>query len=97
MANFQDPWAKHHAWRNHALFTRRARIGTMFPGLGIATVAFAAYLGYEYVTAPKETHHHGHSAEGHEWIAAESSNRPRAKVEINETGRTRWPSCEITF
>ncbi|KAF9093842.1 hypothetical protein BGX29_009787 [Mortierella sp. GBA35] len=58
MAYFQDPWAKHHAWRNHALFTRRARIGTMFPGLGIATVAFAAYLGYEYVTAPKETHHH---------------------------------------
>ncbi|KAF8945147.1 hypothetical protein BGZ47_003188 [Haplosporangium gracile] len=64
MANFQDPWAKHHAWRNHALFTRRARIATMFPGLGIATVAFAAYLGYEYVTAPKDTHHHGHS-EGH--------------------------------
>ncbi|KAF9568835.1 DNA topoisomerase 6 subunit A [Mortierella alpina] len=54
-----DPWAKHHAWRQHALFTRSARIGTMFPGLGIATVAFAAYLGYEYVTAPKAEAHHG--------------------------------------
>ncbi|KAI9242759.1 MAG: hypothetical protein BYD32DRAFT_361804, partial [Podila humilis] len=54
---FQDPWAKHHAWRQHALFTRSARIRTMFPGLGIASVAFAAYLGYEYVTAPKDAHH----------------------------------------
>ncbi|KAG0205265.1 endodeoxyribonuclease [Mortierella sp. GBA30] len=54
-----DPWAKHHAWRQHALFTRSARIGTMFPGLGIATVAFAAYLGYEYITAPKADAHHG--------------------------------------
>ncbi|KAF9934228.1 hypothetical protein FBU30_002921 [Linnemannia zychae] len=63
MANFQDPWGKYHAWRNSAMFTRRARIATMFPGLGYATVAFAAYLGYEYVTAPKDSHH-GH-AEGH--------------------------------
>ncbi|KAI8355390.1 hypothetical protein B0O80DRAFT_371326, partial [Mortierella sp. GBAus27b] len=55
---FQDPWAKHHAWRNSELFTRSARIKTMFPGLGIATVAFAVYLGYEYVTAPKEQHAH---------------------------------------
>ncbi|KAF9332675.1 endodeoxyribonuclease [Podila minutissima] len=57
----EDPWAKHHAWRQHALFTRSARIRTMFPGLGIASVAFAAYLGYEYVTAPKDAHH----GEGH--------------------------------
>ncbi|KAG0025581.1 endodeoxyribonuclease [Podila clonocystis] len=56
-----DPWAKHHAWRQHALFTRSARIRTMFPGLGIASVAFAVYLGYEYVTAPKDAHH----GEGH--------------------------------
>ncbi|KAG0039704.1 endodeoxyribonuclease [Podila clonocystis] len=59
--NLADPWAKHHAWRQHALFTRSARIRTMFPGLGIASVAFAAYLGYEYVTAPKDAHH----GEGH--------------------------------
>ncbi|KAG0052059.1 endodeoxyribonuclease [Gryganskiella cystojenkinii] len=59
-----DPWAKHHAWRNHALFTRSTRIGTMFPGLGIATVAFAAYLGYEYVTAPKADAH-AHHGEAH--------------------------------
>ncbi|KAF8928613.1 hypothetical protein BGZ58_009536 [Dissophora ornata] len=58
MANFEDPWAKRHAWRNQTLFTRSARIRTMFPGLGIATVAFAAYLGYEYVTAPKADAHH---------------------------------------
>ncbi|KAF9113503.1 hypothetical protein BGX27_001457 [Mortierella sp. AM989] len=60
MANFEDPWAKRNAWRNSALFTRSARIRTMFPGLGIATVAFTAYLGYEYITAPKvDAHHHG--------------------------------------
>ncbi|KAK3815020.1 MAG: Spo11/DNA topoisomerase VI subunit A [Benniella sp.] len=61
-----DPWAKHHAWRNSELFTRSARIRTMFPGLGIATVAFAAYLGYEYITAPKaDTHHHDHGKDHH--------------------------------
>jgi NADH dehydrogenase (ubiquinone) 1 beta subcomplex subunit 3 len=38
----------------------------MFPGLGIATVAFAAYLGYEYITAPKaDTHHHEHGKDHH--------------------------------
>ncbi|KAF9586769.1 hypothetical protein BGW38_000020 [Lunasporangiospora selenospora] len=66
MANFQDPWAKYHAWRHSALFTRASRIGSMFPGLGIATVAFTAYLGYEYATAPKADAHHGdHKSEGH--------------------------------
>ncbi|KAI1320800.1 endodeoxyribonuclease [Mortierella claussenii] len=54
-----NPWAKHHAWRNSTLFTRSARIRSMFPGLGIASVAFAAYLGYEYITAPKADAHHG--------------------------------------
>ncbi|KAG0369417.1 Spo11/DNA topoisomerase VI subunit A [Gamsiella multidivaricata] len=65
MANFEDPWAKRNAWRNSGLFTRSARIRTMFPGLGIATVAFAAYLGYEYVTAPKADAHHHHHGESH--------------------------------
>ncbi|RUP47520.1 NADH-ubiquinone oxidoreductase B12 subunit family-domain-containing protein [Jimgerdemannia flammicorona] len=47
-----DPWARREAWRKHAIFSNRTIFRNMFPGLGIATVAFAAYLGVEYVTTP---------------------------------------------
>ncbi|PQE13080.1 NADh-ubiquinone oxidoreductase b12 subunit family protein [Rutstroemia sp. NJR-2017a BBW] len=47
-----DPWAK----------ARFNRFKNSFPGLGIATVAFAAYCGYEYLFLSDD--HHGHS-EGH--------------------------------
>ncbi|KAG0227041.1 hypothetical protein BGW41_003998 [Actinomortierella wolfii] len=56
----QDPWHKRHAWRTeHALFTRAARIKSMFPGFTWGATAFAVYLGYEYLTAPKAEAHHG--------------------------------------
>ncbi|RDL39352.1 uncharacterized protein BP5553_03692 [Venustampulla echinocandica] len=44
-----DPWARREAWRYSGPFTRWNRFRGSFPGLGIATVAFAAYCGYEYM------------------------------------------------
>ncbi|KAF8844389.1 hypothetical protein BDN67DRAFT_771190 [Paxillus ammoniavirescens] len=47
MANpplFRDPWAKREAWRKHPVFSNRAMFSSMFPGFGIAVVAFTAYV-----------------------------------------------------
>jgi len=55
-----DPWARREAWRYSGPFaanTRRWK-GT-FPGLGIATGAFALYLAYDMFVAEKE-HGEGH-------------------------------------
>ncbi|KAG1767001.1 NADH-ubiquinone oxidoreductase B12 subunit family-domain-containing protein [Suillus occidentalis] len=41
---FRDPWAKREAWRKHPVFANRAMFSSMFPGLGIALVAFTAYV-----------------------------------------------------
>ena len=38
-----NPWAKRDAWRYQGQFTRFNRFKNAFPGLGIATVAFALY------------------------------------------------------
>ncbi|KAJ3125941.1 hypothetical protein HK098_008021 [Nowakowskiella sp. JEL0407] len=43
-----DPWAKRELWRSHPFFSVRNRMMNVFPGLGIATVAFGIFLGYEY-------------------------------------------------
>ena len=50
------------AWRYTGPFTRFNRFKGSFPGLGLATVAFAGYLVYEQVFL--EDHSHGHG-EGH--------------------------------
>ena len=47
------------AWRYTGPFTRIARFRGMFPGFGIASVAFGIYLGYEYLFL-KDEHGHGH-------------------------------------
>ncbi|KAI1393910.1 NADH-ubiquinone oxidoreductase B12 subunit family-domain-containing protein [Hypoxylon trugodes] len=52
---------KQEAWRYTGQFSRWNRFKNGFPGLGIATVAFAVYLGYEHFFL-KDDHHHG---EGH--------------------------------
>lgn len=52
------------AWRYSGPFTRFQRFRGAFPGLGIATVAFAGYLAYEQAFL-KDDHGHGHG-EGHE-------------------------------
>ena len=50
------------AWRYTGQFTRWNRFKGSFPGLGIATVAFAAYCGYEYMFLNDD---HGHGEGGH--------------------------------
>ncbi|KAH7360860.1 NADH-ubiquinone oxidoreductase B12 subunit family protein [Rhexocercosporidium sp. MPI-PUGE-AT-0058] len=60
-----DPWARAEAWRYSGPFTRFNRFKGSFPGLGIATVAFAAYCGYEYLFL-NDGHGHGEAhGEGH--------------------------------
>ncbi|KAF1915637.1 hypothetical protein BDU57DRAFT_518708 [Ampelomyces quisqualis] len=43
-----DPWARREQWRYTGPFTRFQRFKGAFPGLGIATVAFSAYLAAEH-------------------------------------------------
>ncbi|RKU40927.1 hypothetical protein DL546_002037 [Coniochaeta pulveracea] len=52
-----DPWERAEAWRYTGQFSRWNRFKGAFPGLGIATVAFAGYCAYEYLFM-KEDHHH---------------------------------------
>ncbi|KAL0637032.1 hypothetical protein Q9L58_004014 [Maublancomyces gigas] len=56
-----DPWAKMEcdsdAWRYSGPFTRFNRFKGAFPGLGIATVAFAGYCAYEAMFM-SDTHAH---------------------------------------
>ncbi|KAH7386634.1 hypothetical protein DE146DRAFT_620537 [Phaeosphaeria sp. MPI-PUGE-AT-0046c] len=43
-----DPWARYEQWRYTGPFSRFQRFKGSFPGLGIATVAFGAYLAAEH-------------------------------------------------
>jgi len=49
------------AWRYTGPFSRWNRFKGSFPGLGIATVAFAGYLAYEAVFL-NDPHAHGDAA-----------------------------------
>ncbi|KAH6984879.1 NADH-ubiquinone oxidoreductase B12 subunit family-domain-containing protein [Ilyonectria sp. MPI-CAGE-AT-0026] len=53
-----DPWERNEAWRYTGTFSRWNRFKNAFPGLGIASVAFAGYCGYEYFFL-EDDHHHG--------------------------------------
>lgn len=59
---FRDPWVKAEAWRKNPVFTNRVMLRNMFPGFGIAVVAFAAYVVVDnmYLSAAKspDPHHH---------------------------------------
>ncbi|PVH20945.1 hypothetical protein CXQ85_004461 [Candidozyma haemuli] len=53
-----NPWAKRDAWRYEGQFSRINRFKSAFPGLGIATVAFSAYLVYDKLIKKPEAGHH---------------------------------------
>jgi NADH dehydrogenase (ubiquinone) 1 beta subcomplex subunit 3 len=60
---FRDPWAKREAWRQSPLFSKTTVLGNMFPGFGIAVVAFTAYVIADNVyqkssKKPDDSHHH---------------------------------------
>ncbi|CAI6333936.1 unnamed protein product [Periconia digitata] len=58
-----DPWERNEQWRYTGPFSRWNRFKGSFPGLGIATVAFAGYCVAEQLFFPEE--HHGHDDGGH--------------------------------
>ncbi|KAI1173755.1 NADH-ubiquinone oxidoreductase B12 subunit family-domain-containing protein [Nemania sp. FL0916] len=60
-----DPWERAEAWRYTGPFSRWQRFSRAFPGLGIATVAFAVYLGYEQYFLQDEHHGDAHGEEHH--------------------------------
>ncbi|KAI1375898.1 NADH-ubiquinone oxidoreductase B12 subunit family-domain-containing protein [Hypoxylon crocopeplum] len=60
-----DPWERMESWRYTGQFSRFNRFKNAFPGLGIATVAFAAYLGYEHFFLKDEHHGESHGEEHH--------------------------------
>jgi len=59
-----DPWRKREAWRKTPeYFSKRAMFRQMFPGFGIALVAFTGYVIFDnmYTRAhAKDDHHHHH-------------------------------------
>ncbi|KAI0684730.1 NADH dehydrogenase 1 beta subcomplex subunit 3 [Cytidiella melzeri] len=55
---FRNPWAKRDAWRKHPVFTQRAMFSKMFPGFGVAVVAFTAYVAAETMLFPEKKQHH---------------------------------------
>ncbi|KAJ7647292.1 NADH dehydrogenase 1 beta subcomplex subunit 3 [Roridomyces roridus] len=58
---YRDPWAKREAWRKHPVFSNRAMFANLFPGFGIAVVAFSAYVLADNIFLSKrsqEVSHH---------------------------------------
>jgi len=53
-----DPWAKREAWRHSPEFSKIRQVSRMFPGFGLAVVAFGAYLAYEKLAG--DANEHGH-------------------------------------
>lgn len=51
-------------WRYNGPFSRFNRFKGLFPGLGVATVAFAGYCAYEHFFL-NDHHGHGEHGEGH--------------------------------
>ncbi|KAL2793831.1 NADH-ubiquinone oxidoreductase B12 subunit family-domain-containing protein [Aspergillus germanicus] len=54
----RSPWTRYEAWRYNGPFSRFNRFKRIFPGFGIASVAFAGYCAYEAAFL-KDDHHHG--------------------------------------
>ncbi|KAF9012362.1 NADH dehydrogenase 1 beta subcomplex subunit 3 [Cyathus striatus] len=58
---FRDSWAKNEAWRKSPVFARRTMFRNMFPGFGIAVVAFTVYVAADnfiFSTGKQEAPHH---------------------------------------
>ncbi|EFI28207.1 hypothetical protein CC1G_14232 [Coprinopsis cinerea okayama7 len=58
---YRDPWAKREAWRKSPVFSNRVMFRSLFPGFGIAVVAFTAYVAvdnYVLSKSPESSHHH---------------------------------------
>jgi len=60
----RDPWRKREAWRKTPeYFSKTAMFRQMFPGFGIALVAFTGYVIFDNMytkTHAKDDHHQHH-------------------------------------
>merc|ERR1712230_281185 len=61
---YRDPWAKREAWRKHPVFSNRAMFSNLFPGLGIAIVAFGAYVLVDNLIHPEPAQGQGRGEDG---------------------------------
>lgn len=55
---YRNPWAKADTWRKHPVFAQRAMFSRMFPGFGIAVVAFTTYVVVDNMFLQTEEKHH---------------------------------------
>ncbi|KAK9899122.1 hypothetical protein P389DRAFT_141237, partial [Cystobasidium minutum MCA 4210] len=76
-----DPWAKREAWRKHPIFSNRAMFSNLFPGFGIALVAFTAYVVVDQLVHPS-------NVEQLKQQAKEAAERPTI-VELLKGGKTK--------
>lgn len=55
---YRDPWAKREAWRKHPMFSNASYLRQLFPGFGIAVVAFTGYVLWDNwrISAAKKHH-----------------------------------------
>ncbi|KAG0151162.1 hypothetical protein CROQUDRAFT_651362 [Cronartium quercuum f. sp. fusiforme G11] len=51
-AMYRDPWQQREAWRRHPIFSRREQFKNLFPGFGIALVAFSGYVVWDKLSSP---------------------------------------------
>merc|ERR1719354_235818 len=67
-----DPWAKRDNWRYHEFFSVKNRLKAAFPGLGIAAVLLAIYIGldqYSLAYGPQSVE----KKEWEEWLKERNS------------------------
>ncbi|KZT42493.1 hypothetical protein SISSUDRAFT_1015933 [Sistotremastrum suecicum HHB10207 ss-3] len=58
---YRDPWAKREAWRKTPqFFSNRAMFKNLFPGFGIALVAFTGYVIADNVYHRNEAQENAH-------------------------------------
>ncbi|KAF6762992.1 NADH dehydrogenase 1 beta subcomplex subunit 3 [Ephemerocybe angulata] len=62
---YRDPWAKREAFRKSPIFSNRVMFRNLFPGFGIAVVAFTAYVAVDNFVLSKQEGAHGHGASHH--------------------------------
>ncbi len=48
---WKSRWHNRDLWRLHPLFSRKSRLSSLFPGIGIGAVLFAAISAYEHFEA----------------------------------------------
>ncbi len=59
---YRDPWAKREAWRKHPVFSTASQLRQLFPGFGIAVVAFTAYVVWDNWKLSKKEHSDAHES-----------------------------------